>query len=146
MNNPEFAAVLALITLLADPTAAKAKLTELQAAIAACDARKAEADAAHDRLETERERLVKLEASLREREVAVFESERRHESTLEEIRKWTREHAPNRLITVGPGGLTREPDNTPIAPADPINDRYAEPMGKPVAIQASQTRKTRARA
>jgi hypothetical protein len=85
---------------------------------------------------------VKLETSLREREVAVFNSEQRHESALEELRKWTKEHAPNRLVTVGPGGLTREPDTTPVPP-DPVTDRYAEPMGKPGAVHV---RKTSARA
>src|ERR1700737_683103 len=129
--NPEFSAVMSLITLLTDPAAAKAKLEELRSAIETADARKAAADTAHAQLETklnvECDRLAKLEKSLRDREVAVFESERRHEDALDELRKWKRDR-PSRLVQVGPaGGVTREPDLSENAP-DPITDRYAEPL------------------
>lgn len=116
---------LTLLRLISDPDACKARLTELRAEIAAAAARQDEAAAAHDRLDVEREKLARLEASLREREVAVFESERRHKRELDALAKWKREHAGSRLIQ-HMNGLTSEPDDTPEAP-DPI-DRFADSM------------------
>jgi hypothetical protein len=126
----DFDAVLALIALLADPAAAKARLAELQAVTAAADARIAEAAVAHAKsanaLADERAKLAKLEARLREREVAVFESERKHERALDELRKWKRESAPTRLVQ-HMGTLTSEPDTTQLSP-DPFDDSMAENM------------------
>jgi hypothetical protein len=142
MSDHEFSAVMSLIALLADPAAAKARLEELRATIDGAAAREAEANAAHAKLEAERLRLAKLANDLRDREVKIHIAENKIAGDLEEIRKWKRENAGSRLIAVGPGGLTKEPDNTPTPP-DPISDRYAEPMGKP---GAAQVRKTSARA
>jgi hypothetical protein len=125
--------VLALIALLADPAAAQARLLELQAPIETAATREAEADAAHTELEAERSRLAKLAEDLRAREVKIHLAEHKNGSDLEEIRNWKREHAGRRLVQIGAGGLTREPDDTPVAP-DPINDRFAEPMGKQGAV------------
>ena len=116
-----------LLRLVTDPEAMKARLAELQSAIDASDAKAAEAHAAQAKLDTERTRLAKLDASLREREVIVFESERKHERELDELRKWKREHAQSRLVKVGFGDLTREPDLSEPG-RDPINDPMAEEM------------------
>jgi hypothetical protein len=127
-----------LLRLATDPEAVKARLTELQAAIAAADTRKAEADTAHAKLETERSRLTKLEASLREREVDLFSSERRHENALDELRKWQREHGPSNRLIHYPGGVTQEPDLSKQG-RDPIDDPFAEPMGltpRPIAASS----------
>jgi hypothetical protein len=123
----DFDTVAALIALLADPTAAQARLAELKATIDAAAAREHEADVAHAELGNERERLAKLEAALREREVAVFASESRHAAELEALKQWKRENTGTRLIAIGPGGLTKEPDDTPDAP-DPITDKFAPSM------------------
>jgi hypothetical protein len=127
-----------LIRLVSDPEVHRIRLQELQATIDASAARQAEADSAHAKLETERSRLAKLADDLREREVKVHLAESKNESDLEEVRRWKREHTPSRLISVGPGGLTKEPDLTQNAP-DPISDRYAEPMGKPAAANVRRT-------
>lgn len=124
--NVEFSAVMSLISLLADPEAVKAKLVELASTIAAADASKAEAAAAHDELGREREQVAALEKRVRAREVAVGLTEQRIAGDLAEIAKWKREQRESRLVEVAPG-LSREPDETPNAP-DPIYDRFAAPM------------------
>jgi hypothetical protein len=133
----DFDAVLALIKLLADPAAAKARLLELLAAIDGAAAREAEANAAHAALEAERSRLAKLADDLRAREVKVHLAESKIAGDLEELRRSKQETANRRLVRVG-AGLTREPDNTPVAP-DPISDRYAPSMGRPGAAQVHRT-------
>jgi hypothetical protein len=119
-----------LLRVVSDPETHKARLQELQATIETADARKAAADTAHAELETkldvERDRLAKLEKSLRAREVELFSSERRHETLLNEMLRWKRERSHARLIQ-HMGGLTSEPDTTPVEP-DPVTDRFAEPM------------------
>jgi hypothetical protein len=127
-----------LLRLVSDPEAVKSRLEELQAAGNAAAARQAEAVAAHGALEGERERLAKLEANLREREVVVYASEQRHAADLEKMRKWLRDHTPSRLIAVGPGGLMKEPDDTEIAP-DPIDDPNDVMDLDPIAPAAVQT-------
>jgi hypothetical protein len=129
MSDPEFPAVMALITVIADPAAAKARLQELQAAISTAEARKTEADAAHAENDRERGRLAELEKGIRDREVQVHLAESKIADDLKEIRAWRRERGASRLQQVGPGGLTREPDLSENAP-DPIPDRFAEPMGQ----------------
>lgn len=130
MSDPEnFAALMPLIALITDPVAAQARMQELQAAIDASAARKAEADAAHAENDRERERLAELEKSIRSREVKVRLGELGNADDLELIRKFKQDQARSRLVEVGSSGLTREPDLTENAP-DPISDRYAEPMGE----------------
>src|SRR5258708_21412860 len=130
MRNPEFSAVMSLITLLADPPTALGRLQELQAAHDAVAAKEAEADAVIAKIEielaAERKRLGELEKAVRAREVQVRLSEIKHENELDELRKWHRDHAPDRLVR-HMGGLTQEPDTTELAP-DPISDRLADPM------------------
>ena len=75
---------------------------------------------------------------MREREVQVHLAERKNESDLEEVRRWKRNHTPSRLVQVGPGGLTKEPDTTVLEP-DPIDDP-SEPMDlDPVAASPVST-------
>ncbi len=120
--------LMVLLRLVTDPEAMKARLQELQATIDAAAAKEAEAQAAHAELEAERSRLMKLDENSRARQVAVFVSEQKHESELEELKRWKRQHAPTRLVNVGPiGGLTKEPDTTELAP-DPIDDPHSEAM------------------
>jgi hypothetical protein len=142
MKSPEFDGVMALIALLADPAAAKARLVELQAAINGAAEREAEANAAHAALEAERSRLAKLADDLRAREVKVHLTESKIAGDLEELRRSKQETANRRLVHVG-AGLTREPDMTPVAP-DPITDRFAEPMGNPAAAQVRRPSRVRA--
>ena len=137
MNNPEFEAVLALITLLADPAASKAKLLELQSAREALEAQEAETNSAAVALQTERSELTNQAAALRNREVKVHGEELRIASDRAELERWKRDQRARRLVEVAPG-LTREPDDTPIAP-EPITDRYAESMGKPGTANVRRT-------
>ncbi len=126
MNN--FDDLMLLLRLVTDPAATQARLDELQAAIQAAVSKEAEADAARAALEGDRERLAKLEASLRERELAVFASEQKHGGELEALERWKRENGPlSRLIHL-PGGLTQERDDTVERALDPISDPYAETM------------------
>jgi hypothetical protein len=130
--------LMTLIRLVDDPKAHKARLQELHAAIEQAALREAEANAAEAALEAEKSRLTKLEKAVREREVTVHIAENQIASDLEELQKWKRESRESRLITVGPGGLTKERDDTPNAP-DPISDRFSEPMGKPGAANVRRT-------
>jgi hypothetical protein len=134
-----------LLRLVTDPETHKARLQELQAAIETAAARKAEADTAHAqldaKLDVERDRLAKLEAKLRAREVELFVSECKHEDALDELRKWKRDR-PSRLIQ-HMGGLTSEPDNTPVEP-DPISDHYSEALDlAPIATHAGSHKAAR---
>jgi hypothetical protein len=135
--------VMILLRLVTDPAATQARLDELQAAIQAAASKETEADAARDALEGERERLAKLEAALRERELKVHGAECKIESDVAELQSWRREQRASRLVEVAPG-LTREPDDTPVDP-DPITDRYAEPMTQ-AAVRAAPRHRGRARA
>jgi hypothetical protein len=137
--------LMVLMRLVDDPKAHKARLLELRAAVDAAATQKGEAEAANAELEAERSRLTKLAADLREREVKVHLAENKIANDLTELQKWKRENAGNRLITVGPGGLTKEPDDTPNAP-DPIGNRFSEPMGKPGAAQVVRRTSQRVRA
>ena len=128
MMDPEFSAVLSLITLVTDPAAAKARLQELQSAREALEAQEAETNSAAVALETERSELTAQAAALREREVKVHGEELKIQADRTELEQWKRDQRASRLVHVGPG-LTREPDDTPVEP-DPITDRYAEPMTK----------------
>jgi hypothetical protein len=135
----DFDAVFALIQLLADPAAAKARMAELVATMDGAATREAEANAAHAALEAERSRLTKLGEALREREVTVRIAESKIAGDLEELQKWRRESRESRLITVGPGGLTRERDTTPVAP-DPISDPFAPSMKGETPVRRTSTR------
>ena len=137
MNNPEFETVLALITLLADPTATKAKLLELQSAREGLEAQEAETNSAAVALQRERSELTKQAAALRNREVKVHGDESRIAADRAELERWKRDQRASRLVEVAPG-LTREPDDTPNN-SDPITDRFAEPMGKPGAANVRRT-------
>jgi chromosome segregation ATPase len=128
MTDPEFSAVLALIELLADPAAAKAKLQELQSAREALEVQETKTNLAAASLQTERSKLESLAKTVRQREIAVHQEESRLAAAREEIDRWKSERS-SRLVEVAPG-LFREPDDTPRR-ADPITDRYAEPMGTP---------------
>jgi hypothetical protein len=98
----------------------------LQSAREAPEAQEAETNSAAVALQTERSKLERLAADLRERELKVHGAECKIESDVAELQSWRREQRASRLVEVAPG-LTREPDNTPVDP-DPITDRYAEPM------------------
>jgi hypothetical protein len=134
----DFDAVFSLIQLLADPAAAKARMAELVAAMGRAEDDIKVAGQSFAAVKAEEARLAKLAVDLREREVKVGIAESKIEGDLAELQKWKRESRESRLITVGPGGLTKEPDNTPNAP-DPISDRFAEPMGKPSAANVRRT-------
>jgi chromosome segregation ATPase len=144
MIDSEFSAVLSLITLLADPAAAKARLQELQSASEALEAHIAETNSAAVALETKRSELTAQAAALREREVKVHGEELKFAADRTEIDRWRRDQRASRLEHVGPGGLTHEIDNTPDNP-DPISDRFAEPMGHREAVRAAPRHKSRAR-
>jgi chromosome segregation ATPase len=144
MIDPEFSAVLSLITLVTDPAAAKARLQELQSAREALEAQEAETNSAAAALQTERSELTAQAAALREREVKVHGEELKIAADRTELELWKRDQRASRLITVGAGGLTREPDDTPVDP-DPITDRYAESMTPPAAVRAAPRHKSRAR-
>jgi chromosome segregation ATPase len=150
MIDPEFSAVLSLITLLADPAAAKARLQELRAAQDALLEQEISANSVIASHRAERAKLDAEAAAVRKREIAVSQQESRLATDRDEIERWKRDQRASRLVEVAPG-LTREIDDTENEP-DPITNRFAEPMGtvnrdrEPAAVRAAPRHKSRARA
>jgi hypothetical protein len=132
-----------LLRLLGDPEAYKARLEELRSTIAAADAATAEAQVEQDKLATERSRLDAMSADLRKREAAVVLVQKQNEHDVAAVEVWRRQLRASRLVQHA-GGLTSEPDDTPVDP-DPITDRYAEPMTQ-AAVRTAPRHRSRARA
>jgi hypothetical protein len=139
----DFDDALILIRLASDPDGYKARLEELRSTIAAADEATAEAQVEQQKLATERLRLEAMLADLCKREAAVKLAVHQNASDLAAIHAWKRDRANDRLVK-HMGGLTSEPDDTPVDP-DPITDRYAESMTPPAAVRAAPRHKSRAR-
>ncbi|HEX4410561.1 MAG TPA: hypothetical protein VH206_17455 [Xanthobacteraceae bacterium] len=119
-TDSAFATLASLLALVADPKAAKARLTDLerqQAAAVEAEASLAVVKAAHDQyVASTMAALGKKENELAERELRVL----RLEAALNERIKFWRERVPvaDNLEKVGPGTLTRRREVDPPPPHD----------------------------